>query len=369
MKSSKPWMYAAARTFDRAAGLAFGRNARPAPTDPARILVSNVGHLGDALLTLGMPMALRRLFPHAEIDVLVSSVGARLFAGMPQVSRVFVHDALLLRRGTNGPVIRSNGTGAINDGNGAHPTNGASRLRSRASSAALREREYDIALELRSYVPNSMPLLASAGAGFLCGFGSAGFSFLLDRVVPHVDGEHELHRFERVTRSLVDDDTAAVDVQPSLDHLIGLNGNGNGRRRPYTVLHPGTRRRRKRWNESAWRDLAAALADNGMDLLITGSDSERAWLESTFHSVRAEIVTGALDVAGLARLYSKATTFVGVDSFPAHLAATAGTRHVVVLWHEYADPAEWAPVGDGRVTVLPGASTHENVLRVIEEAL
>lgn len=360
MKSSKPWMYAAARSFDFAARIAFRRDARPVPREPHRILVSNIGHLGDALLTLGVPGALRRAFPGSTVDVLVSSDGARLFDGHRAVSRVFVHDALLLRRGVTADAVAAGSNG-------------------RGLAAALRDRSYDIAIELRSYVPNSIPLLARSGARFLCGFGSAGFSFLLDRIVPHIDGEHELHRFGRVIETLAGE--ATQPPVPELRHLAistngngvngnGVNGNGaNDRHSPYTVLHPGTRRRRKRWSRDEWRRLAVSLAAAGTEVVITGSAEERRWLESTFGGVPVRLATGVLDVPVLARLYGGATAFVGVDSFPAHLAAAAGAPRVIVVWHEYADPAEWAPVGPGRVSVLPGRSTHEAVLAAIEASV
>jgi ADP-heptose:LPS heptosyltransferase len=225
-----------------------------------------------------------------------------------------------------------------------------------------------MAIELRSYVPNSIPLLARSGARFLCGFGSAGFSFLLDRIVPHIDGEHELHRFGRVIATLAG--AATQPPVPELCHLsIASSGNGaNGRHASYTVLHPGTRRRRKRWSRDEWRRLATSLAGAGTDVVITGAAEERRWLEATFAGVPVRIETGVLDVPALANLYGGASAFVGVDSFPAHLAAAAGAPRVIVVWHEYADPAEWAPVGRGHVSVLPGLSTHETVLAAIEES-
>jgi ADP-heptose:LPS heptosyltransferase len=349
VKSSKPWLYAAARSFDLAARIAFRRDARPMPREPRRILMSNIGHLGDALLSLGVPSGLRHVFPDAAIDVLVSSDGARLFEGHPGVSRILVHDALLLRRG----VIAEAVAGAANG---------------RGLVASLRDRSYDIAIELRSYVPNSIPLLARSGARFLCGFGSAGFSFLLDRVVPHIDGEHELHRFGRVIETLAGEATRLP--VPELCHLsISANGNGaNGRHAPYTVLHPGTRRRRKRWSREEWRRLAVSLTRSGRHVVITGAAEERRWIEATFEGVPVRIETGVLDIAVLAKLYGGASTFIGVDSFPAHLAAVAGAPRVIVVWHEYADPAEWAPLGRGHVSVLPGRSTHEAVLAAIEES-
>jgi ADP-heptose:LPS heptosyltransferase len=366
MKSSKPWLYAAARAFDGAAGIALRRDVRPLPAHPRRILVSNIGHLGDALLTLGVPSELRRSFPDADVDVLVSSDGSRLFVGHTAVSRVFVHDALLLRRGATTGIVAGNGP--HNGANGRPPTEVEARLPERRSLAVrLREREYDIALELRSYVPNSIPLLARAGARFLCGFGSAGFSFHLDRVVPHIDGEHELERFGRVIRAVTGSGAPAFPV-PDIAHLASNANGANGRLSPYTVLHPGTRRKRKRWSTDHWRRLAVSLNDLGEHVVITGAANEREWLESTFRSIPADIVTGPLDVSGLAGIYGGSSAFIGVDSFPAHLAAVAGASHIVVLWHDYADPAEWAPVGDGRVSVLPRASTHETVVRAITES-
>jgi ADP-heptose:LPS heptosyltransferase len=366
MRSSKPWLYAAARAFDGAVGSVLRRETRPLPAHPRRILVSNIGHLGDALLTLGVPGELRRAFPDAEVDVLVSSGGARLFTGHTEVSRVFVFDALLLHGGATADIVAPNGasSGASGQRTAAGPAAAAGR---RGLVARLRERQYDIALELRSYVPNSITLLARSGARFLYGFGSAGFSFCLDRVVPHIDGEHELERFGRAIRAVTGPGSRAFPA-PDITHLASKANGANGRLSPYTVLHPGTRRKRKRWSAAHWRRLAVSLNDLGKDVVITGAANERDWLESTFRSIHADIVTGPLDVSGLASIYGGSSAFIGVDSFPAHLAAVAGASHIVVLWHDYADPAEWAPVGDGRVSVLPRAATHETVLRAITES-
>lgn len=358
MKSSKPWLYSAARAFDAMAGFAVGRTVRPAPPDPERILVSNIGHLGDALLTLGVPGVLRHAFPDAAIDVLTSTAGARLFVRHPNVDRVFTHDALLLGRTPQSRRRSDAGDGTRRSGTGATAV--------RSLVAALQNRRYDIALELRSYVPNSILLLARSRAAFLCGFGTAGFSFLLDRVVPHVDGEHELVRFGRVIEAVTGSPLAEPPV-PELGHLFSTDNAKPHLRTPYTVLHPGTRRRRKRWEPERWRHLAASLADAGEEIVVTGAAEERPWLESTFRSVPARILAGSLDVPALAQLYGASAAFVGVDSFPAHLAAAAGAPRVVVLWHDFADPAEWAPVGAGRVAVLPGAATHDVVLEAIAE--
>jgi len=380
VRSSKPWLYSLARTFDATAGPLFRRELRPLPDSPRRILVSNIGHLGDALLTLGVPGALHCAFPGAEVDVLVSSAGATLFAGHRDVTHVHVHDAWLLARSES--VLASaagaahiEGTALANGHAGAHGNNsnglngnGRQRIQSPGEdlTGTLRAREYDLALELRSYVPNSIPLLARSGAKFLCGFGSAGFAFLLDRVVPHIDGEHELHRFGRVVAELSGRATIEAPA-PDLRHLLPDGDDAGRRPASYTILHPGTRRRRKRWDTKQWRKLAASLESAGTDVVVTGAAAEREWLESTFRPTAVRIMAGALDIPGLARLYADCDTFIGVDSFPSHLAALAGAPRVVILWHDHADPAEWAPRGSGTVNLLPKPATSDDVLRLIAE--
>lgn len=350
MKSSKPWLYGAVRAFDAAGHVLRPPTPRPMPERPRRILVSNIGHLGDALLTLGVPRALRRVFPGSEVDVLVSPSGARLFDGHADTSCVHVHDARLLRRSLQSALSPKR--------SGSEST--------RALIAELRARDFDIAIELRSYVPNSIPLLDRIGARYLCGFGSAGFAFLLDRVIPHVDGEHELTRFGRVIDSLCDRPGKTLQPpSPDLRHLGTSSAPDAPPRLARIVLHPGTRRRRKRWPSASWRQLATTLCSTGPSVVVTGTQDERTWLEKTFDGIPVDIRAGLLDVPGLVRLFGGTRTFVGVDSFPAHLAAAAGVPDIVVLWHAYADPAEWAPSGRGRVRVLPPAASAGAVIDAI----
>src|SRR5581483_11722000 len=70
----------------------FWRRFRPAceVPSPRRILLVQLDHLGDAVLTTPMLPRLRAAFPEAQIDVLASASNRAVFEADPDVDRVHV---------------------------------------------------------------------------------------------------------------------------------------------------------------------------------------------------------------------------------------------------------------------------------------
>src|SRR5262245_60644901 len=66
----------------------FSRRARRASRDPRAILLVQLDHIGDAVLTTPMLRALRERFPKATIDVLASQSNQDIFQANGQVNRV-----------------------------------------------------------------------------------------------------------------------------------------------------------------------------------------------------------------------------------------------------------------------------------------
>lgn len=82
------------RAFDTlgAAGMRLWRLVRPACAlvRPRRILLIQLDHLGDAVLTSPLLARLRTAYPEAMIDVLASPSNRDVFKADPHVSRVHV---------------------------------------------------------------------------------------------------------------------------------------------------------------------------------------------------------------------------------------------------------------------------------------
>jgi ADP-heptose:LPS heptosyltransferase len=117
-----------------------------------------------------------------------------------------------------------------------------------------------------------------------------------------------------------------------------------GRPRPFVVLHPGAGREDKCWGEERFARLAAALAERGLDSVISwgpGDETRAARLEALAPgAARAPL----LDLPGLARLADASRLFVGGDTGPLHLADAVGARTLALFGPT--DPQRNGPYGN-----------------------
>ena len=66
------------------------RRSGQSAADPRVVLLVQLDHMGDAILTPGMLRALRDRYRHARIEVLCGAWNRELFEAMPEVDRVHV---------------------------------------------------------------------------------------------------------------------------------------------------------------------------------------------------------------------------------------------------------------------------------------
>jgi ADP-heptose:LPS heptosyltransferase len=100
---------------------------------------------------------------------------------------------------------------------------------------------------------------------------------------------------------------------------------------PLVVLHPGTGAHAagRRWPVSRFARLAAALADHGARLMVTGSPSEQATCAAVAGDTTSALdLSGRLDVGAWAACLQRADLLVTGDTGPLHVADALGTRTV-----------------------------------------
>ncbi len=116
------------------------------PVDPQRILVVQLDHLGDAVLSTGALRTLRRRFPAAQIEALVAPWNRELFAACGDVDRVHVMDVTRFSRHGRGGWI----------------------LAIARFGWRLRRRRFDLGIDMRGEFPNALLLwLCGAGGGLV----------------------------------------------------------------------------------------------------------------------------------------------------------------------------------------------------------
>jgi heptosyltransferase-2 len=98
----------------------------------------------------------------------------------------------------------------------------------------------------------------------------------------------------------------------------------------------------KRWPRPHWNALVQRFLLDGWRIVVVGGPDDLSAGESLPKHDRLRSVTGKLSVTQTAALLERADLFIGADSGPAHLAASAGTLSVI-LFSGTNHAAQWRP--------------------------
>lgn len=139
------------------------------------------------------------------------------------------------------------------------------------------------------------------------------------------------------------------------------------------VIHPGASAPARQWPPDRFAAVAAALRDEGHEVVITGSAAEFGLAHEVARAARlprTAVVAGLLDVTAMAALISDSRLVICGDTGVAHLAASTGTASVVLFGPTA--PARWGPRGPAPHAALwaggvgdPHADTpHEGLLLI-----
>lgn len=360
--------------------VALWRVVRPVPRFPAprRVLLVQLDHLGDAVLTSPLLERLRSAYPGATIDVLASASNREVFAADPNVARV--------RPAERSWFERRRGRWAM-----------LSAVWSLGRS--LRGCGYDLGLDVRGDILTVF-VLALAGIPRRVGWAMGGGGFLLTDVAPWVPGRHEVvSRLAlldplgvpaewpaRVVVHVADSDRAEVarrlrEAWPGPGHASTaparrsrhepasrakalrthspgprpapaagagwieadwLHAGRFGDPAPLLAVHLGAGTAAKRWPPGRWRVLVARFLSDGWRVVVVGGpeDVEAAAALEPHQNLRDW--TGQLTVTQTTALLERVELFIGADSGPSHLAASAGTPSVV-LFSGTNRVAQWRP--------------------------
>ncbi len=308
------------------------RAAAMPPGDVRRILLVQLDHLGDAIITTAMLPPLRRAFPTASIEVLASARNSALFSACEEIDRV--HVARLNRFTSRLPGIWL-------------PAMLVWAWR-------LRRRTYDLGIDVRGEFPHAL-LLWLAAVRHRVGWNAGGGGFLLTDSPEFVPQRPETESRAALLETL--------GLQPDAPIVPQLTARPDDRlwpqlvdakRRRRIVLHIGAGTPAKRWPVTHWRELLGRLILNGefQIALVGGTGDQQRAAEILGDQPWPHVVnaTGKLELARTAALLTGADLFIGADSGPAHLAAALDTP-VVVLFSGTNHAAQWQPRSD-RVAVV-----------------
>jgi heptosyltransferase I len=285
--------------------------------DPRRILIVRLGALGDIVHAIPVAAALRKAYPSARIDWLVSAKHREMLDLVPVIDRRLV----------------------INDRAGAG--GGASMLQ---SIRELRRSRYDVAIDLQGLLKSAL-LARLSGADRVVGFAASyvrerlASLFYTDAHDPGTGGvrdQREARHIVQINLGLLE----ALDVAPAavefpierVESAVArrLREQTGGR---YALLNPGAAWENKRWPADRFAAIARALRDrNGLpSAVLWGPGEERLAQDVVERSEGAATLTPQTSIADLVALSRGASLMVSGDTGPTHIAAAVGTPMVALF--------------------------------------
>jgi lipopolysaccharide heptosyltransferase I len=300
-----------------------------------RVLIVRLGALGDVVHAIPVAAALRRAFPGARIDWLVSAKHREILDRVPVIDRRLV----------------------INDRGDA--SGGTSLL---SAIGELRRARYDVAIDLQGLIKSAV-LARSSGAPRVIGFSSryarerAARLFYTEAYDPGRGGLYD----PRETRHVVDINLGVLSLlgisaparefpieDVDTDAARAAREQTGGR---YALLNPGAAWPNKRWPPERLAAIAAELrARHGlMSVVLWGPGEEALAAAVVAGAGGAAVLSPKTAIADLVALARRAALMVSGDTGPTHIAAALGTPIVGI--YGPTRPARNGPMSPLDVTV------------------
>jgi len=305
--------------------------------NPHRILICNIAHLGDAVLATSVLPALKSAFPQVSLGMLVGGWSKNVVTDHPLLDHVHHLDHWKLNREDISfwnKMVR-------------HRTTFGKALQE------IRKINYDIAIDLYPYFPNSIPLIYRAKIPCRIGYTSGGFGALLTHRKEWKDLDQSVcfYHFDLLKEIGVPESTRALlKVLLKKDEVGRVDGLRQkwGIPQEYVVIHMGTGAFPKEWPASHWKKLIARLTEEQrIFCLLTGKGCREMSLSEAVQQELPSVLNlcNKLEWDELTAIIQGASCLVGVDSVAGHVAAATGTPSVLI-YSGISSLIHWKPLSE-----------------------
>ncbi|MDD5167620.1 MAG: glycosyltransferase family 9 protein [Syntrophales bacterium] len=309
--------------------------------DIHKILVIQLGDIGDVIWTIPTLLSIVAAYPYARLSVLVREPCGEILRSEPYLNNVF-------------EVSR--------------PQGGlAQKVRQQIDLIrAIRGEGVDMAIDLRTGDRGAV-MARLSGARVRAALMIRDASFLRNRMFTHlVVPTNENIRMSygaadqslRIVRGLGIATKTDVPVVHVADHARDsvcrlLKSAGIDMSKAMVTINPFSRWSYKEWAPDKWVKIIDWLSDTfNLGVIVVGSSSERERASVLLKACSGGIfnAAGETSLAELAALLSMSRLHIGVDSAAPHIAAAVGTPTVTI--YGPSDWRDWAPVGEKHLVVV-----------------
>jgi ADP-heptose:LPS heptosyltransferase len=327
-----------------------------ATAGPGKILVLDLGQLGDVVMSLPALAAIRQRFPRARITVAAGQAAGQAIELSGLADEVLSVDRVALR---DGPKLRS-------------------IARVFKLTATVRRARFDLVIDLRSFwETNLLGFLSGAPTRLFANRGHRSLDLLATIRVPREDrsrhlvdryldvvaplGIHGAPRIPRLAARETRDAEAAQNLLPPPD------GRDS---RPLIGFFPGAGHASRCWPLAQFAEVASLLErqDEARCVLILGPEEQALAAQARASFPAETIVVEGESLAQFVAVAARLDLFISNDTGPMHVAAAVGTPVLVILGTRQAENLLYMPVGDQHRIVARPAIGEITVAEVYQAA-
>lgn len=279
---------------------------------PRKILLVNLAHLGDVVVSTAMLVACKELWLQAEIGVLIGSWARVAVKDHPLIQTIHLMDHWKLNVATIPfkEKIKQH----------YHTI--------RLALTEIKEQQYDLAVDLYPFFPNAIFWLWKIGIPYRAGWTTGGFGSLLTHPLKKIDRTKGIDDNYRDLLSCVIGKKVQVKIRPQLPppickSLIEKILPKAFQKNTYLVFHMGTKESPRLWLEQSWRILTQKCVKRGFFIVFTGLGKEEACRINRVTHQLPNVFNAAnlLNWQEFAAVIQKARHLVSVDTSAVHIAA------------------------------------------------
>ena len=319
----KPCLKAALFCVDSLLSVLFMWKKERALVEPKKILLSNIAHLGDVVIATSVLPLIKQRFPDCKIGFLVGSWSSAILDNHPLVDYVHTMDHWKLSRKKVSFWKKFQ----------------TYRVSRKKALAEIRRVGYDAAVDLYSFLPNSIYTLARANIPYRIGYDNAGFGPLLSKSLTWTEQNKYMSFYHKALLQL-------MGIEGSFDGLPCLHMNYKKDielPEKYVLFHVGSGSEIKEWSAAKWSVLLSKMKEAGLGVVFTGTGERELvkvnQINQLFWGVN---LVDQLDLNGLMLAIKQAQLVIASDSVVIHMAAGLQVT-ALSIFCGINNPLQWTP--------------------------
>jgi len=284
-----------------------------------RILVVRYRFIGDTILTVPFLRNLRRSYPYAKIDMLVSPVSGDLLESCPYIDNLIYFDTTRKHRYEHGDAKKKSFWHYVK---------------------LLRHEKYDKAYVLkRSF--SSACLCAFSGIKSRVGFNTEGRGFLLTKRVKYDKSKHEVENFLDVLKGdnvpIFDDYLELWLKQADIEEAEKIKQEYFMTGCKKVIVHATSGNPKKQWKPEYFaKVMEKIINENNVQVFHLGAKSDKAIYENIRNMINVPLkrepinLCGQLDICTSAAVIANMDLVFGNDSGTLHVAGALDVPTIVI---------------------------------------